>query len=75
MTAKSACLEARWSDPELYQAVAEEYLLERAHYRHSGIRTRRFNRGTFVTRPEESGPALDEQGRYRYGHSTSVKSC
>ena len=64
--AKKTCLEAKFSDPEFYQTLAEEYLLERAHYRSSGIWTRRFNRGKFVSRPEESGPALDPGGKYRY---------
>ena len=65
--AKQACLKAQFSDPEFYQRLAEEYLLERGHYRDSGIRTRRFVRGMFVSsRPEESGPALDGQGRYRW---------
>ena len=65
--AKKACLKAQFSDPEFYQRLAEEYLLERGHYRDSGIRTRRFVRGMFVSsRPEESGPALDGQGRYRW---------
>ena len=63
--AKKACLEAKFYDPDFYQRLAEEYLLERGHYRDSGIRTRRFANGRFVSRPEESGPALDTEGRYR----------
>ena len=57
------CLKKHFNAP-LYQSLAEEYLLERSHYRESGIRTRRFNRGMFVSRPEQDGSALDHQGQY-----------
>ena len=61
----STCLRKYFYDVAMYQTVADEYLLERSHYRQSGIKTRRYNRGVFLSRPEADGPAVDSQGRYR----------
>ena len=58
------CLEENFYNPELYKTVAEEYLLERSHYRQSGILTRRFNRGVLISRPGDSVP--NDPGPYQY---------
>jgi len=59
------CLKEHFYNKDLIHTVAEEYLLERSHYRFTGIKTRRFNRGIFLPRPEDAGPAVDKDGKYR----------
>merc|ERR1719154_722528 len=54
-----ACFENHLSDAGLYQSLASEYLRERSHFRQSGIPTRRYIRGVFVSRLGE-----DSQGQY-----------
>ncbi|XP_023347877.1 uncharacterized protein LOC111716634 isoform X4 [Eurytemora carolleeae] len=55
-----------WFDrPEFQEAVKEEYLNERSHYRNTGIKTKRYNRGTFIKRDLEKDPPLDKDGNYR----------
>ena len=61
----ASCLRHHFYNPELHQSIVDEFLMERSHFRNTGIKTRRYNRGTFLTRPDESGPALDSQWRYR----------
>ena len=51
--------------PEFRAAVKEEYLNERSHYRQTGIKQKRYNRGKFIERDVESDPTLDSQGNYR----------
>ena len=64
-TELNECLRGHFNNKDLINSVTEEYLLERSHYRFTGIKTRRFNRGLFLERPENSGPAVDTEGKYR----------
>ncbi len=47
------------------EAVTEEYLNERSHYRETGIKTKRYMRGKFVPRDILNDPPLDKDGNYR----------
>ena len=51
--------------PEFRAAVKEEYLNERSHYRQTGMKQKRYQRGKFIERDVESDPTLDSQGNYR----------
>ena len=56
-----------WVDKEDFRnAVIEEYLNERSHFRQNGVSTVRYHHGKFVPRDKErDGPALDENNQYR----------
>lgn len=54
-----ACLQEQFYSKELRAAVRSEYLLERSHYRQTGLRTRRYLHGKMLPRPAEQGPGLD----------------
>ena len=41
-------------------------MMFQSHYRHTGIKTRRFQSGIFAPRPPDNGPALDPKGVYRW---------
>ena len=61
-----ACIEKWVETPEFKERMAEEYLNERSHFRETGIKTKRYDRGKFSARDEErDGPALDKNGLYR----------
>ena len=56
-----AC-QQRWMEkPEFVAAVTEEYLNERSHYRQTGIKQKRYERGKFIAR-DPSDPSLDRCG-------------
>jgi len=58
-----AC-QQRWMEkPEFVAAVTEEYLNERSHYRQTGIKQKRYERGKFIAR-DPSDPSLDSDGNY-----------
>ena len=50
---------------EFVEAVKEEYLNERSHYRQTGIKQTRYKRGKFIERDMDNDPALDSNGKYR----------
>jgi len=55
-----------WFDkPQFQEAVKEEYLNERSHFRESGVKTKRYHRGTFIKRDLVADPPLDKDGNYR----------
>ena len=61
-----ACIEKWFGDENYKEKVTEEYLNERSHFRETGIKTKRYERGTHIPRNfEVDGPALDENGKYR----------
>ena len=45
--------------------MREEYLNERSHYRQTGLKQKRYQRGKFIERDVETDPSLDSQGNYR----------
>ena len=51
--------------PEFRAAVKEEYLNERSHYRQTGLKQKRYQRGKFIERDVQNDPPLDSGGRYR----------
>jgi len=60
------CIEGWLENPKFKERVAEEYLNERSHFRETGVKTKRYERGTFIPRDEElDGPPLDKDGLYR----------
>jgi len=59
------CQKTWFDKPQFQEAVKEEYLNERSHYRESGIKTQRYKRGAFVMRNIEADPPLDKDGNYR----------
>eukprot|EP00088_Acartia_fossae_P030702 TRINITY_DN3169_c1_g1_i1.p1 TRINITY_DN3169_c1_g1~~TRINITY_DN3169_c1_g1_i1.p1 ORF type:complete len:195 (-),score=30.28 TRINITY_DN3169_c1_g1_i1:169-753(-) len=59
------CQKGWFYDNDFEEAVREEYLNERSHYRQTGIKTQRYKRGTFVARDLEADPPLDQNGKYR----------
>ena len=61
------CQKEWMETPEFVAAVKEEYLNERSHYRQTGIKQKRYQRGKFIERDVENDPPLDSEGRYRYG--------
>ena len=55
-----------WQNPDFKDQVTEEYLNERSHFRETGVKTKRYHRGTFIARDESiDGPPLDKNGVYR----------
>ncbi len=60
-----ACMEKWFYDKTFKEAVIEEYLNERSHFRQTGVKTKRYEKGTMVLRDEKSDPALDKDGNYR----------
>jgi len=59
------CLKKNFYDPEVRDAVIEEYLNERSHYRTTGIRQSRYMGGKFLSRDTVRDPPLDKDGNYR----------
>lgn len=59
------CQKEWMETPEFVAAVKEEYLNERSHYRQTGIKQKRYQRGKFIERDVENDPPLDSEGRYR----------
>merc|ERR1711974_458886 len=60
------CIDGWMQKPEFRDRVAEEYLNERSHFRETGVKTKRYDRGTFIPRDESvDGPSLDNSGVYR----------
>jgi len=59
------CQKTWFGNEEFMEAVKEEYLNERSHYRESGIKTKRYQRGAFVMRDFEKDPPFDANGKYR----------
>jgi len=60
------CIDGWMQKPEFRDRVAEEYLNERSHFRETGVKTKRYDRGTFIPRDESvDGPSLDSSGVYR----------
>ncbi len=51
--------------------MIEEYLNERSHYRETGIKTKRYQRGAFIARDMAKDPPLDQNGNYRRVASSS----
>ena len=43
----------------------QEYLNERSHFRQTGIKTKRYARGTYIGRNFDEDPPFDAEGRYR----------
>lgn len=60
-----ACMQEWIEKPEFIAAVKEEYLNERSHFRETGIKQKRYQRGKFIHRDVEKDPPLDENGKYR----------
>merc|ERR1719430_2893730 len=58
------CQKSWMERPEFVAAVTEEYLNERSHYRQTGIKQKRYDRGKFIAR-DPSDPSLDQEGNYR----------
>lgn len=59
------CIENWVTNEDFQQAVKEEYLNERSHYRQSGIHTMRYEKHSFIPRDVSvHGPAVDENGKY-----------
>ncbi len=59
-----SCMQRWFEDPDFKERVIEEYLNERSHYRETGIKTKRYDKGSMVPR-DENDPPLDSEGRYR----------
>jgi len=59
------CQKEWFEKPEFVAAVTEEYLNERSHYRETGVKQKRYNRGAFILRDIEADPPLDSSGKYR----------
>jgi len=60
-----ACQKGWFDNPKFQEAVKEEYLNERSHYRTTGIKTKRYQRGKFIPRDLVADPPLDKDGNYR----------
>merc|ERR1711973_1018446 len=61
-----ACIDTWMQSPDFKDQVTEEYLNERSHFRETGVKTKRYHRGTFIARDESiDGPPLDKNGVYR----------
>ena len=60
-----ACQKEWMEKHEFVEAVKEEYLNERSHYRQTGIKQTRYKRGKFIERDMDNDPALDSNGKYR----------
>lgn len=60
-----ACQKSWLDKPEFNAGVTEEYLNERSHYRQTGKKQKRYERGTFIKRNIEVDPPLDKDGNYR----------
>merc|ERR1712226_244103 len=58
------CQKAWMDQPEFVQSVTEEYLNERSHFRATGIKQKRYERGVFIAR-DPNDPPLDSKGKYR----------
>nr|ACO15645.1 C3orf68 homolog [Caligus clemensi] len=58
------CIERNFKDPEFRQAVTEEYLNERSHFRQTGIKTQRYVHKEWMPRDLERDPPFDENGKY-----------
>jgi len=59
------CQKGWFDNPQFVAAVTEEYLNERSHYRQTGIKQKRYNRGAFIARDMVEDPPLNEKGEYR----------
>jgi len=59
------CIKRKFYDPEFREAVIEEYLNERSHYRATGIRQARYMGGKFIARDTDRDPPVDKNGKYR----------
>lgn len=60
-----ACQKAWMDRPDFVAAVTEEYLNERSHFRETGIKQKRYERGSFIVRDPADTPVLDQEGHYR----------
>lgn len=60
----SDCAAKFFKDEELLQAVTNEYLDERSHFRQSGIKTERYDRKKWIPRDVINDPPLDENNKY-----------
>jgi len=59
------CQQNWFYDKDFEEAVKEEYLNERSHYRQTGMKTKRYKRGHFVMRDQKADPPQDANGKYR----------
>jgi len=59
-----SCQKAWMDKPEFVAAVTEEYLNERSHFRETGTKQKRYDRGKFIARDPSDIP-LDKDGNYR----------
>jgi len=59
------CQDDWFHNRKFQEAVKEEYLNERSHYRQTGLITSRYIRGKFAQRNLQRDPLLDSQGDYR----------
>ncbi|TRY64318.1 hypothetical protein TCAL_04625 [Tigriopus californicus] len=56
---------AKWQDnPQFKEAITQEYLNERSHYRQTGIRTSRYQSTKYIHR-DPNDPPLGPDGQYR----------